>query len=120
MGDRGNIVIRDRGDDVWLYTHWRGSDIAEVVAEALALKQRWDDPAYLARIIADVLWGGQERSTTGFGISCCMGDNEHPILVVDCDTQKVHTVPEKFTKDGKLPKELPESVQSVPFADFAK
>jgi hypothetical protein len=39
---------------------------------------------------------------------------------VDCDTQKVHTVPEKFTKDGKLPKELPESVQSVPFADFAK
>lgn len=94
MGDRGNIVIQEApGKRVYLYTHWSGSDIAKTAKRALARKQRWNDPAYLARIVFCEMIGhddvGALQGETGFGISTGLCDNEHPILVVDVEHQSV-------------------------------
>lgn len=106
MGDRGNIVVRQgktNRDDVWFYTHWYGSNIDEVVNTALAKHERWDDPSYLARIIFDTLTAGH-KGTTGFGISTSISDNEHPLVVVDCQNQTVWTIEEKqLDEHGRIP-----------------
>jgi len=116
MGDRGNIVIRqgkDNREDVWFYTHWRGSDIREVVATTLRRHERWSDGIYLARMIFCELVKGSETEATGFGISTQLGDNEYPILVVDTEQQKVFCVREEQLVKGHLkypglaPDELP-------------
>lgn len=110
MGDRGNIVIRQEAatsrGDVWLYAHWTGYQISEVVARALARQERWDDPPYLARIIFCELVKGDESGATGFGISTSIGANEHPIVVVDVPGQRVMTVTENRLVDYRLPDSL--------------
>jgi len=73
VGERGNIIVQDGEDRVYLYTHWGGAEIGQVLQRALAKRWRWDDAQYLARIIFD------ER----------LLDNEYPLLVVDCDSQTV-------------------------------
>lgn len=92
VGDRGNIYIVERmGREtrgVFLYTHWTGSDLPEVVHKALAKEWRWHDAPYLARIVFDVLTEGDHGSETGFGISTFIPDNEHPILVLDTMRQE--------------------------------
>jgi len=90
MGDRGNIVIRDQGGEVFFYTHWGGRNRKETLREALAKQLRWDDGAYLARIIFCAMVKGQEDEETGFGISTYMCDNSYPLLVVDVDEQNVY------------------------------
>jgi len=122
MGDRGNIVVRqaeDNKNDVWLYTHWSGSEIGEVVANALARKHRWTDPSYLTRIIFDELTKGQQGEETGCGISCEMKDNEHDILVVDCPKQCVYTIPEKSLKEFRIPAGY-QPQKAVGFAVYCK
>jgi len=90
MGDRGNIEIvqgtklgnngEQRAlDSVYLYTHWRGSQVCQVLAKALKEGQRWDDPSYLTRIIFNELQG-TDREATGFGIGIGIpDDNEYAI-----------------------------------------
>lgn len=92
MGDRGNIEIvqgtRYAGegevpralDSVFLYTHWRGSQVAQILADALEKSGiRGGDPSYLTRIIFNELQG-DDRTTTGFGISVGQpDDNEYAI-----------------------------------------
>ena len=52
MGDRGNIIVKDGNSEVYLYTHWTGSDLPDVLRSALKRgKSRWNDGPYLARII---------------------------------------------------------------------
>jgi hypothetical protein len=109
MGDRGNIVIRssqNNRDDVWFYTHWSGSEIGQTVAQALAKKWRWGDSTYLARIIFDELTSGSHGEETGFGISTCLQDNEHPIIVVDDEKQWVFLIHEKQLVDGRIPNDF--------------
>ena len=91
MGDRANIVITGCFNDgeVFLYTHWRGSEYEETLRAALAKRWRWTDPSYLARIIFAEMTKGSEGGETGFGISASMGDNSYPLLVVDCEKQEV-------------------------------
>lgn len=110
MGDRGNIaVLQDSGngqiDQVWFYGHWAGTAMPAVLKEALkAGKGRWDDDPYLARIIfCRMLAPERLYDDTGFGISCRLQDNEHPILVVDCRTKRVFTIKEEQLKDFKVP-----------------
>ena len=91
MGDRGNIEIvqgvkrmnEDEVralDSVFLYTHWRGSQVAQILADALEKSGiRGGDPSYLTRIIFNELQG-DDRTTTGFGISVGHpDDNEYAI-----------------------------------------
>lgn len=126
MGDRGNIVARQakgtNRNDVWFYTHWSGSEREETVREALSLNERWDDPSYLARIIFDKLTGG-DASTTGFGISTTLQDNEHPICVVDIPEQVVRSVPEGSLVEDDNGFRLPDDISGfagVPFEEFCK
>lgn len=105
MGDRGNIVVRSsqsNRDDVWFYTHWTGSEIEGTVASALEKKWRWSDASYLARIIFDELTQQNHGDETGFGISTRMGDNEHPICVVDQGKRRVFQIEENELVDGRI------------------
>jgi hypothetical protein len=122
MGDRGNIVVRQTSDtntdDVWLYTHWGGSEIEETLRLALSSpigQRRLNDASYITRIIFDKLTGcrGEE---TGFGISTTMPDNEHDILVFDVEKQTVHTVRWNYKqREPRLPARLP---PGVPVSEF--
>lgn len=84
MGDRGNIVFKRKGTaDLYFYAHWSGTDLPAIVKHALAKRQRWDDPSYLARIVFDVLTEGHHSTETGFGIDTEENDNEHSHVVID-------------------------------------
>lgn len=85
MGDRANIVAQYPGKkEVFFYTHWDGSKIKQTLARALERgKPRYDDSAYLARIIFSELIKDDVLGETGFGIALDIVDNEHPLLVVD-------------------------------------
>ena len=120
MGDRGNIVIRQSAGGpgastadsyLYLYTHWGGSDLPEILQAALKRGQeRWDDEPYLARIIFQEMLGGDD-GLTGFGISTHVGDNEHDFLLVDCGEQTVAVVP---------PDKFPTHRKSWSFEEFVK
>ena len=94
MGDRGNIRLRySKEREVYFYTHWRGSEIPDILREALCRgKNRWSDAPYLARIIFDTLTDG-DRELTGFGIDVQEGDNEHRVPTVDLENRTVDGVP---------------------------
>lgn len=97
MGDRGNVYVRrDAEHGVYLYTHWCGSELPATVGEALRKgKSRWNDPSYLARIIFCEMIRGDRDDLAGFGISDMLEDNEHPIVVVDVEYQRIQFVPEE-------------------------
>lgn len=92
MGDRGNVLIgyKDR-PGVYLYTHWEGTELPKTVQKALAKRWRWDDEAYLTRIIFDEMTDGQHGRENGFGISTDMLDNQiaRPIINLDCYNKTV-------------------------------
>ena len=80
MGARATIrIIHPTSDTpIHLYTHWRGDDILEILAEGISRAEtagRLSDYSYATRIIFDTLTmcdGGE----TGFGI--CIGDEGEP------------------------------------------
>jgi hypothetical protein len=76
--------------EIFFYTHWRGSDTLDIAMRAIAKRQRWDDPAYLARIVFCELIKGATDGETGFGIWTDRCDYEHDDVVIDCDTQEVY------------------------------
>lgn len=92
MGDRANIIVRqnkwEENPPVYLYTHWCGYDLWKTLQTALAKRWRWDDQAYLTRIIFNEMQG-DDRGETGYGISTDRPDNSYPYLVVDTKEQKV-------------------------------
>lgn len=89
MGDRGNIKV----GKVYLYTHWGGSEIKNILKTALIRgKERWNDESYLTRIIFCEMIKSDVMGTTGYGISTEVIDNEHDILEVDCDKQEVNGI----------------------------
>ena len=57
MGDRRHVVLtyddKVRGaQEIYLYSHWNGSELPKLVANALIkAKGRWSDETYCARII---------------------------------------------------------------------
>lgn len=86
MGNRANVYVHD-GDavGVYLYTHWGADELAATVRSALAREQRWNDDAYLARIIFNTMTRGKEDGETGFGISAYeIGAN----FTIDVDTSR--------------------------------
>lgn len=96
MGDRANIEVRDGDERVFLYCHWHGTEVAEILRRALHRgEERWTDPSYLARIIFCEMVHGHEMELTGFGISSTeIYASKH--LLVDVDKQTV-------TIDGYIP-----------------
>lgn len=90
MGDRANVYITDVDDSgVYLYTHWGGYKLLDVVRTALKRQERWSDGAYLARIVFCAMVGTDWKGTTEYGISATLGDNEHPIIVLSAKDQAI-------------------------------
>lgn len=105
MGDRSNCRIDDGESQVYLYTHWNGTELPMQVQKGLRRAyggDRCDDGPYLARIIFDVMTETEsDGALTGFGIAGVMQDNEgnRPIVVVDVGKQEVRYVrPETSTQ----------------------
>lgn len=112
MGDRGNIFVA--GADVYLYTHWTGSDLGPIVRAALKRGQdRWNDDQYLARIVFCEMVKGDLLGTTSFGIAATVGDNNHPIIVLDPATQTAAIVRDRAKADEG---DMSQSSNSLPFA----
>ena len=100
MGARSNVCVRskDYSHEIYLYSHWDGSDLALILREALARgKDRWTDPPYLTRIIFSEMIRNEVNELTGYGISNYLTDNEYNILYVDTDSQTVSVGDEVFT-----------------------
>lgn len=95
MGDRANIAMQfDGGGQVWFYTHWCGTEMESTLREALNRgRNRWDDPAYLSRIIfcEMIKMDGKDAldGLTGFGISTSEQDQNHPHIYVDTSAKTV-------------------------------
>ena len=92
MGDRGNILIKEsKGGEIYFYSHWAGSMLAETAKAALIRgRGRWDDEQYLSRIIFSEMIKDELLETTGYGISTYQGDG-HVALIVDIAKQQVTT-----------------------------
>ena len=90
MGDRANVQVVDGESNVFLYTHWTGTDLPQTLQKALVRgKERWQDGQYLARIIFCEMVGELADGLTGFGISSVVGDGDNRILTVDVEHQLV-------------------------------
>jgi hypothetical protein len=76
MGDRGNVILTyEEGGEIYLYTHWGGSELKQTLKDALLRgRDRWDDPSYLARIIFSEMIKDNIDGNTGFGIAPYYGD----------------------------------------------
>lgn len=87
MGDRRNVLIRDDdGPNLFLYTHWGGTNLPEVVARALDRgRPRWEDAPYLTRIIFSEMIQGDVLGELGYGISTSPPGGNHPHIVIDVD-----------------------------------
>lgn len=114
MGDRGNIVVIDNEQKVFLYAHWKGCDLPDIAQRALNRgRGRWNDPAYLTRIIFCDMIGNDLKGESGYGISPFIQDNEYPLLVVNCDKQEVYA-----EAIGRF--EIRGEGKSYSFEDFSK
>lgn len=96
MGDRGNIYIKQHNSElvgesgIYLYSHWGGCAMNRTLQTALGHKKRWDDESYLTRLIfCEMIKDEDYGEDVGFGISTYPGDNEHPLLAVDCKKQTI-------------------------------
>jgi len=99
MGDRNNIFFRedDKGNGVYLYSHWCGSELGEALANVLPkAKDRWADPSYATRIIVQGILDHyvSPDQSTGWGLSATLGDGSGRIWVVDFPDQIVRLVSE--------------------------
>lgn len=85
MGDRGNIVVQDGSIEkrIYLYAHWQGEYLPQILYSVLRRRERWGDASYLTRMIFCAMVKGYEDKDTGWGISTELGDNEHPLIIVN-------------------------------------
>lgn len=116
MGDRGNIVVQEgagaEGEpprEVWLYSHWAGSELPRIAQEGLRRAKAaphsgpngsLDDASYLGRILfCQMLMDGSPElstavmDTSGFGIASQQGDGGTEVYI-DVAAQTV-TIGEK-------------------------
>lgn len=123
MGDRANVRLdyywqqegKKTEASIFIYTHWEGHRLPLLVHEGLALKARWEDAAYLTRIIADSIIPAPDlaynrTTTTGYGISTWICDNEHAIIVLNTHKKTIGLELEK----GEL------LFGHVPYLDFVE
>jgi hypothetical protein len=97
MTASAQVCIKNGNDEVYLYTHWGSAELPSLVARALARRQRWTDPEYLARIIFDTMTEGYHGEEMGFGIGLHRhGDLDYEPIVVDVKHRTV-TAPEMGT-----------------------
>ncbi len=91
MGERAQVkVVSQYADNpVYLYTHYDGSNLINIVKKSIIKQKRWNDSEYLARIIFCEMIKEDIEGSTGFGI----GTSEHGDIeyldIVDIPNQRV-------------------------------
>ena len=81
MGDRNSIVVHEPDaygvecNPLYLYSHWHGQHLDDVVSEAL-LRGRTNDPAYFTRILVSEMIKDDISGATGFGIAQTPQDHD--------------------------------------------
>lgn len=83
MGARGTVEIRydlkDEPNSVFLYTHYGVNEMLSDVKRALNRRKRWDDPAYLARIVfCEMMRNGYNNDTAAMEDSLSFGIQPYP------------------------------------------
>jgi hypothetical protein len=69
MGECNSILLRSKAGDLVLYSHWDSVQTLKAkLKQALTFKSRWDDIAYLRRIIFSHMIKNEVLSETGYGI----------------------------------------------------
>jgi len=95
---------------VVLYTHWGASTLMQDVLSAIERRERWNDPAYLSRIIFCHMICGDLNplsSSTGYGILTDNVGDASIEIVVDCDRQEI------------IVKEIDRDNETYTFEEFA-
>ena len=87
MGERGAVqFLFEDNESVYLYTHWQGDNLRELVQRGLkgvAAADRFHDPAYAVRTMMALMWEGDSH-LQGWGVSPFEpGGLEYPLVVVD-------------------------------------
>jgi hypothetical protein len=124
MGDCANVVFPSEAGNVFLYTHMRGTQLPSIVKRALAVRNYWDDPAYLARIVFQSMLGLFREGVlilpkkgpyrwSGFGIGTRITENQWPLLVLDCTVQQV-----RFCSVGAKPDTIGPAHWTSSFEDY--
>jgi len=94
MGDRGNIEVKDGKGSVFLYSHWDGSELPKILANALdRAPDRVDDGPYITRVIFCEMVKDDVEGTTGYGITWGSWDRNHDDIVFDVEAGTVDGVP---------------------------
>jgi hypothetical protein len=106
MGMRRNIELnygRQYGK-IYLYTHWGAEGLEKALAHALDRgRLRWNDDAYLARVIFTDMTQGIGDELTEYGLAPWECDPEFPTLTVDFGESTVNRVPfEDFIKNPHM------------------
>lgn len=105
MGDRGNIIVHTPNEaPVYIYTHWHGYRLPQLLADALDTPQakgRVGDSAYLTRIVfCQIIKAVDDLDgATGWGISTSVQDNEHDFVHLDAMNGKVAISPSESKPD---------------------
>jgi hypothetical protein len=104
MGDRATFVFeQEDGNAIYLYGHWAGSGMMEVLCMALlSSKPRWNDENYATRISISQIIGNEWNEETGWGISTYFCDSEHSVPVVNFKTQTVKLLPHSWDKEFNI------------------
>ena len=121
MGDRANIVVRqDDNDQIWLYTHWGGTELpGRVQVGLLAARPRWGDASYATKILfGHVVPGDNWHEETGHGISGRLHDNEHLIVVVDFSQEKVWFMDKGQLENFRIPRNMAPPNNAWTFDEF--
>ena len=88
MGDRNNIKITyGTGDSIYLYGHWIGNQVREIVANAVEASNRVTDESYFARVLfcAMVAESDDLRGETGYGIAPYAPDQDYSNKMIHVD-----------------------------------
>ena len=114
MGDRAVVGFKADAESpvIYLYSHWAGSELDDLLADALTKAEpRWSDDSYATRIVISQLVGDDWRSETGWGIS--VGTFSYP----DYQTIKVVEWSEKIISE-RLTDDPEKVIHTDTFADF--
>jgi hypothetical protein len=86
MGDRNNIkVTYHNGQSVYLYSHWGGSGLADIVREALDSSDRVSDESYFTRVLFSRMISDDVHGETGYGIAPYVVDQDYGNRMIHVD-----------------------------------
>ena len=89
MRDRRMVEIRARAGSLYIYTHWDGQSLPDIVNAAVqAAAPRWDDEPYCCRILVDQITKSGRDMETGWGLMLTPNaedsyNHDQPSIIVD-------------------------------------